>query len=384
MRKSAVANTFLLATSCILAFILFEVLLRSFEPIPMRLEGNRIKLNVNQKIVMLNDKFDKLDPVIIHSKNSIGFRGEKPPLTFDNHLTIVAVGGSTTEGYYLSDGRTWPEILDRILEASFSRVWVNNAGIDGHSTYGHAFLIQDYIKDIRPKIVLFLVGINDIGLDKSTPFDDSFVNLIEFWKSQPRHEKSSIFEAFRKGEDIVSTLAEFSQVVSLALNISRHMKAESRGLGHKQIDFRNLDIRLNDELEEKARNGLKGDLSSFLRLYKQRLTRLIEITRTSGIEPVLITQPTLWGEGTDALSGVALGPLSRYREKRLKPYNQVTRVVARERNVWLIDLASQLSDDSRYYYDWIHFSNEGSEKVAEIIAAGLTRFLADRYPVHRK
>lgn len=52
-------------------------------------------------------------------------------------MTIISVGGSTTECFYISDDKTWTHILGMKLKSVFTRVWINNAGLDGHSTFGH-------------------------------------------------------------------------------------------------------------------------------------------------------------------------------------------------------------------------------------------------------
>ena len=43
---------------------------------------------------------------------------------------------------------------------------MNNAGIDGHFTKGHAVLIQDYLINLEPDIIIFLVEINEVGRDE--------------------------------------------------------------------------------------------------------------------------------------------------------------------------------------------------------------------------
>ena len=81
----------------------------------------------------------------MHTKNSLGFRGAPPPRDFPDYLTIITIGGSTTECFYLSDGRTWPDLLGQNLSREFNRVWVNNAGLDGATTYRHLILMEDYV-----------------------------------------------------------------------------------------------------------------------------------------------------------------------------------------------------------------------------------------------
>ena len=48
-------------------------------------------------------------------------------------------------------------------QEDITKIWLNNAGLDGHSTFGHIILFKDYIVKLKPKIILFLVGANDVG-----------------------------------------------------------------------------------------------------------------------------------------------------------------------------------------------------------------------------
>jgi hypothetical protein len=53
--------------------------------------------------------------------------------------------------------------------------------------------------------------------------------------------------------------------------------------------------------------------------------------------------------------------------------------VSAERGILLIDLARELPKDSRYFYDFLHFTNDGSERVRQIIASHLARHLEGRF-----
>src|SRR5258708_4462902 len=78
-------------------FLLLEIGLRIYNPFHLRLKGNRIVLPVNQKITILNKINPKLDTVIVNTRNNLGFRGPELPLDRENTLTIITIGGSTTE-----------------------------------------------------------------------------------------------------------------------------------------------------------------------------------------------------------------------------------------------------------------------------------------------
>lgn len=104
------------------------------------------------------------------------------------------------------------------------------------------------------------------------------------------------------------------------------------------------------------------------------------------MEPALITQPALYGDVIDPTTGVNLATVP-FREGNgatewatLELYNEVTRQVARDQNVLLIDLAHEMPKDSQYFRDMIHYTNSGSKIVANILYPPLCLFLADRFP----
>jgi hypothetical protein len=121
--------------------------------------------------------------------------------------------------------------------------------------------------------------------------------------------------------------------------------------------------------------------------YKKRLERLITICQEHHIAPVLLTQPVLYGDIVDKTTGVALGHKFVAKDMDgatawdiLELYNDVTREVGREQGALVIDLAREMPKDSRYYFDLAHYTNAGAAKVADIIDAGMTPVLAQKFP----
>src|SRR5436305_495443 len=156
-----------------------ELILRARNPFGFRMRGNTLVLPVNRVYDIRTDarsRSDQLDAHVIHTKNSLGFRGPEPPADFAGWLTIVAVGGSTTECFYLSDGRTWPERLAARLTPELRKVWVNNAGLDGQSSFGHLILTRQALVPLHPKVTLYLVGLNDMFTDAPRSFDQMAEN----------------------------------------------------------------------------------------------------------------------------------------------------------------------------------------------------------------
>ena len=338
----------LFTTLCVVIFL--EIFLRIYNPFGFRIRGNEIILLQNKQFVITNDRTDKLDHPITHTKNSLGFRGPELPDRPDNFTKIIAVGGSTTEGFYLSDGKTWPEQLGARLAQKRDDVWINNAGLDGHSTFGHTILLEKNIVTLKPDVVLFLVGLNDIERSDLSDYEQTKIHSVK---------------------DVIRKAAEYSEVVSLGLNLYRSRVAGEINVRHRPVDFNHPEyaaVSVIDQDEAIARQ------TSYLASYRARLKHLIEITRAHHITPVLITQPAMYGAGTDPATGADLSRIKISETidgatgwKILEMYNTITREISAEQGILLIDLAELMPKDSTYYYDFVHFSNAGAARVADIV-----------------
>ncbi len=354
-----------------MALLLLEGLLRVYNPLEIRFKPDRIVLPVYKRYVFANtEKFPtKLPKTTIHTKNGLGFRGAPPPRDFQDWLTIITIGGSTTECFYLSDGRTWPDLLGRDLSRKFNRVWLNNAGLDGATTYRHLILLDDYVVKLGPKVVLFLVGINDVGAG-------------DLAGAEPR-----------RGHDLAHrwrSLLYRSEVYALGQNLFRYLLAQTRGLHHSEIDLRKVGT-LESLPAGAAEKMLDDYQKNSLPFYTQRLEKLVKVCRDHGMEPVFVTQPTLYGPGIDPVTGVNLATVKLGDDlngalmfQAVELYNGVTRQVAQAQGVLLIDLARELPRNSAYYYDYLHYTEAGAAQVARIIEVQLSPFLAARYPALRK
>ena len=343
-----------------------ELVLRARHPFGFRMRGHTLVLPANKVYDIRADqrsRSDQLDAHVIHTKNSLGFRGPEPPADFTDWLTLVAVGGSTTECFYLSDGRTWPERLAVRLQPELRKVWVDNAGLDGHSTFGHLLLTRQALVPLHPKVVLYLVGVNDMFTD--APRDPDRVEL-----------------------NPLAALADHSELAATLLNLYRWQRTrEIKDLGAmpKPVALRD---RPRHPVPPAVAARLWREQDGRLAAFRDRLERLVDLDREHGIEPVLITQPTLLG-GVDVRTGIDTRPMEvelwekldgALAWRLLERYNDVTRQVGRKRGVLTIDLARALPKDSTFFYDFFHFTNQGADQVGAIIHGALAPWLAARYP----
>jgi len=267
----------------LIAFTLvsLEIILRVFHPFYYTLRGNDLVLPVNIVYKYHNSNCTKLAPVITCSRNSIGFRGEEKPKDADKYLSIITIGGSTTACTLLSDSNTWSFLLSEKLKANFNNIWLNNAGIDGASTFAHQLLMDNYIVQLKPKVVIFLVGTNDVG--SSDPIKD-MGNIMNYRES--------------------SWLCKHSEVIDLLVNYMRSRKAKKLNLDYKCLDFSKSDTAT---VPESIIDSAIAKEMKLIPKYRARLLKLITTCKENKIESIFITQPSFEGFGIDSITGVDLG-----------------------------------------------------------------------------
>lgn len=362
-------NLLVIFLSLVLALGVVEAVLRIYNPLGFRIKGNKILLPINRDEIIYY-RSPKLDRVVRIHRNSLGFRGEEPPPDFGARLTILAIGGSTTEGVGLNDDKTWPMVLESRLRRNFDKLWLNNAGLSGHSTYGHLILMHDHVAQIKPKVAIFLLGLNDLGIESLNPFD----------------RRMNMGITFRSLDGFLAGMAIHSEVFAAILNLKRYYFPKVvPHVEKEEINFRTRPT-MEVSAEEKA---------AMERLYRQRylgpfelrLNQLVEMTLSQGTVPILVTQPVVYGDQTDPTTGVNLGKMQVGRNmngalawEMLELYNDITRKVGKEKGVLVIDLAREMPKDSVYFFDFSHFTNAGAAKVADIILGELQPYLARKFP----
>jgi lysophospholipase L1-like esterase len=371
--RAAILNLLALGAGVLGALLVLELLLQVHNPFLARIKGNRIVLLTKKQFHIRNYTIPSLDKEITMTRNSIGFRGEDPPADFANHLTIFTVGGSTTQCFYLSDDKTWAARLGDELSQSFRGVWINNAGLDGHSTSGHIVLMEDHIAKFHPKIVYFLIGTNDINKDSHAGVADG------------ENVKGPL--VFRTPTTFLRTLSAYSEVAALIGNLDRSWSAYRRGVLHKYIDLRKQG---NVDVSEDFRHEFLAQYAGiYLQGFEDRIRRLVQISRDAQITPVLITQPLAVGSGIDDVTGVDLARIQIVDRPGVngqlfwelhEMYNDATRRVAEEERVMLVDLGRELPKTSHYFYDYMHFTNEGAQAVADILYRDTCPGLQQTFP----
>jgi len=333
----------------ILRFILIilvglEIFLHIYNPFSGRVKNGEIVLPRNARYEVDIDNVPGLDGHVLHTKNSLGFRGEEPS---DSQATkIICMGGSTTECFYLSDGKDWPNVLGKKLKQNNTHIWLNNAGMDGQSSFGHLAMLKQYILKLKPDYIVLMCGLNDIGLQAPGTFD-TYDNT---W--------------FKK-------IYNFLELPSTIVNIMRAGDAKKAGLNHRFFK----DIAKEEKLilsDSQILHQLT-EQKPFLASYSDRITQFAKLCKENHIQLIFVSQAILFADETDLLTNVNLGEIKtgntngKGKSLMLKMYNKATFDVAEKMRLPFINLSARLPKDSRFFYDGYHFTNDGADMAADIL-----------------
>ncbi len=108
--------------------------------------------------------------------NTLGYRSperplEKPPGVF----RILCAGGSTTFDILAAgDETSWPWLLEQALRDHGFEVEVWNAGFPGWTSLENLVSLAIRDSELRPDLVVFFQGINDLQPASSQPFDRQY------------------------------------------------------------------------------------------------------------------------------------------------------------------------------------------------------------------
>lgn len=325
--KNLIKKTFSILLGTLIALIIAEVVLRIYNPLQSRFKGDHVQLitNYHRKVEIENlDSTQHLDQSFNYTTNNIGFRGNNFTDSTDSKFKIITVGGSTTECSLLNNTKTWSFLLNKHINENNNKYWLNNGGMDGASTYAHQLLLDEHIVNLKPNMVIFLVGINDVF--------QSILNMAP--NIQERREKLNYWSSK-------------SELFSFSLNFYRQIKAKGIDATH----FQNNTLKSLNEIEYQKNLSLHNNAQ---KAYKARLIELINTCKENNIEPVIVSQPYLDSGKHHPYSFVTI-------------YNQSSQKIAQQFHLQFIDLYSLLENDRSYYYDDMHYNILGAKEVAKII-----------------
>lgn len=300
---------------------------------------------------------------VIYTRDRFGLRST---CENSNESDILAVGGSTTDQRYITDEETWTSVLQDNLNTKISlsdSLCVANSGVDGHSTYGHLESFRLWfplIPELKPKIVLLYVGVNDAGL-RFAPIPN-----YDFTENVQNNDDRSFRRTWRERSAFIQL---FNLLKSgYRTNLSQFEEAYA---GHSRVE-------LIDEIYSESQGFRTDDIKFQTNAieFEKRLNDLLDMIELKNGTTVCISQPHKF---TKQLYGQERGiaKVFTYDGKNyngldydfsINKLNEVMESVCSMRNnAYFFDLAKEEFTDDEFY-DFVHMTPEGANHVGKSIS----------------
>lgn len=280
-------------------------------------------------------------------------------------LTLVFLGGSTTECIYDDENNRFPYLVGHLLEESTGlRVNSYNAAKSGNDSLHSLDVLLNKVLPLKPDLVAMMHNINDLSI---LLFEKSYWNRNP--SRSPLIEKKPDWRTVGKNLEETFQLARDLVVPNLYAALHRLLHAEGKSQADEFQQVRGQKIEVNQDY--------------LVREFTLNLQTFINICRARGITPVLLTMPSRLKDDPDPLIPRLMQRLEKqngitYRDFKgaFDRFNQAIREVAAQNRVLLVDLAQEIPQEKEYMSDVAHYTPAGSRLVAQKIAAGLSPLLA--------
>ncbi|TKJ41032.1 hypothetical protein CEE37_05035 [candidate division LCP-89 bacterium B3_LCP] len=349
-RGNDLKNFGLLIASMLLSLVLLEIALRLITP--NSVFHPLFELIPHQKNTIHTDLPGVADTVYT-STNKWGLRGDPIPDNWESLTSILTIGGSTTHCMYLSDDKTWSYQLQKFLRLDDQTAIVQNGGRDGHTTHAHLIMMEEVVPVIKPKIVIMLVGVNDLNI-------------------AVRRGYQEVDNPFKKSK-LIFQLYSCSRTVQLAFKwyqilVNKVPIVENIDYTHT-VNYQPIPMDDN-----KPEQDFLSRAESLTNEFQNHLIEIIKIAKASGIKLLFMTQPALYDD-TDYWKGIRAQWF--YPEKHSIVFSAATEWklldilnrklinICESEGIACFDLASAIPHSSEYFYDDYHFNELGAKFTAE-------------------
>lgn len=319
---------------------------------------NQLNLIRNKQIqVDVKDYYERNPSTITYTRDQFGLRGQAA--NTPERIDVLTVGGSTTDQRYIDDQETWQHLLEQQFKQAGTPLVFSNAGVDGHSTYGHLKSFEWWfpqIPQLKPRYILFYIGINDFNIGAG-------------------HERDRL-------ETI--SLLQRSALYHVCKNLYRSFKANQFAITHRKIDLHKL---------EYVTQGLVMDSTRYDALtlphraaYAQRLELLIAAAQKMNATPIFISQPAAFyvldtqgmvhGTAHHITYDVPINGVDFYHLQRRM--DATCKQVAQQHGVMYIDAAQLTQWTKADFYDYVHLNPMGTRKLADVLYGKLQSVMTVR------
>jgi len=258
---------------------------------------------------------------------------------------VFFVGGSTTECYRMPEDKRFAYLVGEQLWQEGRDTKTVNAGVSGNNSLLSLNIVLNKIAPSKPAAIVLMHAINDLNI---------YIKHKSYWHVTNQYSNITLGNPTNNNW--------LQRWLPTSFTLSKQIKNTS--------DTAAIAMPINpidDQLKQALLDDFRRNLSLFVFTCKQ-----------FNITPILMTQARAFSKSANKkhLNGVAriLQEGDDYFDQYTSLFdslNQVTRMVAKDFDIKLIDLDKELTGDTACFYDAIHYNKHGSERVAEIVSLKL-------------
>ncbi len=286
--------------------------------------------------------------------DTMGFR-VWPTIDYDDkkELRVFAIGGSTTQDAPLDDQKTWTHLLQRVLQTEIKQpLSVVNTGVSGLFSIHHVATLRRVVK-LKPDLVVLLIGVNDWNRDIQG-FLGERRNEAPLW-IQKRFfylRNSMVGMAYRQAKAIVRTRAD--TLPTERLETGAELAAKRGSLFSRGTPISYFPESVSDE-------------------YRHYLLEFIDICHQAHVPCLIANQPNAYDPAAseEHRHSFWMTPPDRPQTLSFESlvwiaslYNRFTMQTADQNGVARCDPAGRMRPTATNFYDEVHFTEKGAERVA--------------------
>ena len=282
-------------------------------------------------------------------------------------IKILFLGGSTTETLYVPEMNRFPSVVERSLRSKLTQtINVFNGGVSGNNSMHSIFALLAKGIPLEPNYVVLMHNINDFALLSKTE---------SYWIA-PRSRAVLV----KNNDGKFSTIEDSSRNIFFNLiKTAKNMLAPNLYTYLRPRLFADITLH-RDEFAGFTKNYIDLDLDLMESRFRSSITSFVNISRAWNIKPILMTQ----GNRIDHNLEYFQKWVVRYQRGEMTArefsdlyarMNQITREVAIQENVTLIDLDSQIPKTNEFLYDTIHLNQAGSILMGELVSKKLAEVI---------
>ncbi len=260
---------------------------------------------------------------------------------------ILTIGGSTTDQIYITEGKTFQDLLDIKLQNKFD---FTNGGVDGQSSAGHLFSINNWhskaLDEKKINEIIYYIGINDRNL-----FIENKRFLVKYTF------KRKLLDTFNSN----SKLFRFFK----SIFHSKNLPIDFDPLAAHTAKFDFIDTNKLTYIDPKLRStnyeeGIQELILSTINLFPYSSIKIIQqqIPGCKFLNKTIVIDR----HGNDSKMCMQLGGVYLGIDNVVEKLSEINKSKISVHKMYLLNI---LGDED--VYDAVHTNNNGSEKISEYI-----------------